>query len=192
MPIAVAIRWGRSKPILQNNVTDCRHLGATLNRFTAPIITLDVYNGCMKSSRGHELAARLKASIESQAAAAERERADRAAHAARLTGERTKLFDDLLAFGEAVGHLAVSRSKKALVFGYSGRKLRLEIRGDADGVSVSGGDVAPDTVLGIQEELKRWVVITPARTGPPRQELLFDKGLAMLMAKGLGLTTPGE
>jgi len=144
----------------------------------------------MTTKRGQELAAKLKAGIETRAAEEAARKSEAAAIQARLSTARQELLDDLFAFGEAVGHLTVSRTKKRVVLSFEGASLRFEIEGKSDKVTVEGGDVVAGTVLGLQSELKRWVVYTPISAGQDDQELLFDGGLERLVALGLAITTP--
>jgi hypothetical protein len=146
----------------------------------------------MDAKRGQSLAARLRAGIEDRAEARARESAERAEQKVRLMAERSRLFDDLVAFGNAVGHLTVSRTKTSLVIAYGGSKLRFEYSGQGDRVKVSGGDLPKGIELALQAELQRWVVISPSLPGRTDQELLFDTGLGHLMEAALGLTTPAE
>jgi len=146
----------------------------------------------MTTKRGQELAAKLKAGIETRAAEEAARKSEAAAQQARLSQDRLELLDDLFAFGEAVGHLTVSRTKKHVVLSFEGASIRFEVEGKADKVAVVGGDIVDGTVLGLQSELKRWVVYTPMSAGQDDQELLFDGGLERLVELGLSITTPVE
>ncbi len=146
----------------------------------------------MTKKRGQHLAAQLRAGIEARAAKAAARKSEAAARQARLHAARQELFDDLLAFAEAVGHLTVNRKKNLLVLGFDSASLRFEMKGDLDKVVIQGGEVPDGTHLGLQAELNRWVVFTPTHGHQYEQELLFDGGLERLVAQGLAITTPGE
>lgn len=138
------------------------------------------------------MAAKLRAGIERRAVEAAARKSEAAEHQAQLSRARQELLEDLSAFGEAVGHLTVSRTKKKVVLSFEAASICFEVEGKADRVTVDGGDIVDGTVLGLQPELKRWVVYTPIPIGQDDQELLFDGGLERLMALGLALTTPVE
>ena len=143
----------------------------------------------MTTKRGHKLAAKLRQGIEERAADVAARESEAAARQARLNTARQALLDDLAAFGKAVGHLAVSRSRKRVVLGFEGASLRFQVQGPEDKLAVDGGDVVDGTSVSLQAELNRWIVHTPKPTGQGDQELLFDGGLERLMSLGLGLTT---
>ncbi len=146
----------------------------------------------MTTKRGQELAAKLKAGIETRAAEEAARKSEAAAHQARLVKARQELLDDLFAFGEAVGHLTVSRTKKRVVLSFEGASIRFEVESKTHKLTVGGGAIVDGTVLGMQPELKRWVVYTPISAGQYDQELLFDGGLERLVELGLSITTPVE
>ena len=141
----------------------------------------------MAKDRGKSLAARLRAGIDSQLEAHAREQAEAKERMRHLSAERERLFDDLSAFGEAVGHLKVKRSKDSLDFMYSGNKLHFKAVGDSDRIHVSGGDVPDHTEIVMQEELKLWIVKSPVGLKRVEQDPLFDKGLERIMVLGLGI-----
>ena len=143
----------------------------------------------MTTKRGQQLAAKLRQGIEQRAADDAARKSAEAARKAALNTARQALLDDLAEFGKAVGHLAVSRSKKRVVLGFEGASLRFQTQGPGDKVVVDGGAVVEGTHLLLQAELNRWVVHAPKAAGGSDQELLFDGGLERLMALGLGLTT---
>lgn len=141
----------------------------------------------MAKDRGKSLAERLRAGIDSEREDRAQAEAEDLARTKHLCAERERLFKDLFSFGEAVGHLKVKAADDLLVFRYEGKKLRLEAVGDADRIRVVGSDVPDHTEIVMQEELNLWVVKSPVGLNRMEQDLLFDKGLARIMALALGI-----
>ena len=144
----------------------------------------------MAKDRGKTLAARLRAGIDSQIAEQAREKAEAEARTQQLLEERSRLLDDLTAFGEAIGHLVVKRSKTVIDFSYGGKKLRFTAVGDSDRVRVSGGDLPDHTEILMQDELQLWIVKSPVGLNRVEQDVLFDTGLERIMALALGIELP--
>ena len=141
----------------------------------------------MAKDRGKSLAAKLRAGIDSQLEERAREKVEAEERIRRLGGERDRLFDDLFAFGEAIGHLTVKRGKASLDFTYGRKKLRFKAEGPADRIHVSGGDIPDHTEIMMQEELNLWIVKSPVGLKRVEQDPLFDKGLERIMILGLGI-----
>ena len=141
----------------------------------------------MGKDRGQSLAARLRAGIDSRIEERAREKAEEAERVRLLGAERTRLFDDLCAFGEAVGHLSVKRGANTLDFVYGRKKVRFKMIDDADRIRVSGGDIPDHTEIAMQEELQLWIVKSPVGLKRVEQDPLFDKGLERIMILGLGI-----
>jgi len=145
----------------------------------------------MKKDRGQSLAARLKANIEAKSMEQERLADLEAELQKKLSADRQVLFGDLNEFGRAVGHITVKASSGTVLFRYEGRELRFEAKGKGGRVDVSGSDIPKKTQLFVQPEMEAWVLKSPSDTGKDEQELLFDKGLELLMQLGLGLGEKG-
>ena len=141
----------------------------------------------MSKDRGQTLAARLRAGIDSRNQELVREKAEAAARVLQLNEERKRLFDDLCAFGEAVGHLSVKRGKGTVDFVYGRKKVRFKAIEEADRMRVSGGDLPDHTEIVMQEELNLWIVKSPVGLNRVEQDPLFDKGLERIMVLGLGI-----
>jgi hypothetical protein len=95
---------------------------------------------------------------------------------------------DLAAFAEAVGSIEVHRSPDALRLGFEGRSLRFEASAPSEGLRARAEGV--DVRLVLEPTLGRWVLFTPRAGGGEDRQLLFDAGLAWLMARGLGIGGP--
>ena len=141
----------------------------------------------MANDRGKTLAARIRGDLEQQADERVRAAADQASRSKRLSLERERLFKDLFAFGDAIGHIEIKAREGMLRFRFEKKELRFDAEGKEDRVRVSGGEIPDRTTLFIQEELNLWVVRTPNSLRQESQDLLFDTGLEQLMRLGLGL-----
>jgi hypothetical protein len=144
-----------------------------------------VLGGDMAERRGADLAARIRAQIETKKSAEAVREADKKAREADGRRERKRLLADLLAFGQEIGHFEVTREKDVLILGLGDKQLRFEASGIADRVRVVGLD--PEPRLFLHPELNRWVIAHAGRGGIEEQELLFDAGLERLMAEAFAL-----
>ena len=141
----------------------------------------------MVRDRGKSLAARIRAGIEAKEDELKREKAEAKARAKRLHKEREILLQDLLRFGEAIGHLTVQMKNDRLQFNFGKKQMRFEAIGNADCLRVTGGDLPENTEIVMQEELSLWIVKSPVGASAQQQDVLFDTGLEWLMDLGLGL-----
>ena len=141
----------------------------------------------MAKDRGQSLAMRLRGIIEAKKAERARVQAEAAVRQQWLRSERERLFKDLWAFAEAIGHLSVSGSDDFLLFSLDGRELRFDAEGRADRVSITGTGIPDHTEAFVQQDLELWVVSTPSGLGKTQQTLLFDQGLQDLMNTALAL-----
>lgn len=139
------------------------------------------------TQKGEELAARFRAAYEAK----KREEAERtAAHdPTRAAAARATLFQDLRAFGEALGFIQVEATPAQVSFRFEDRALTFTAEGEADGVRVAWpGKHDADEHRLYREALlgHRW--IWRFRTGGREHRLpLFDQGLELLLVEALGL-----
>ena len=134
---------------------------------------------------GRSLAERLKAGIEqavedeSQAALA-RQRRETSARQRRIA-----LMGDLEAFGRAVGHIKITHRWGTLTFRFQGCSLRFKADGGA--IVITGEDLAGSHRCLFEETLGKWALHSTDAFGVTDRILMFDAGLARLMARGLHL-----
>lgn len=131
---------------------------------------------------------RLRSVIEAKNAERARAKDEAAARQLWLLSERDRLFQDLRAFGESIGHISVSGSDGFLLFSLDRRELRFDSRGNTDGkVSITGTGIPDHTEAFVQQDLELWVVSASFGLGKTHQTLLFDQGLQELMETALAL-----
>ena len=147
------------------------------------------------AQRGSDLASRLKTALDEEEAAAARAEEERQRRLEAAKEAREALLDDLAAFGEAVGHLAVQRSADGLVLRRGERFLAFEPMGEADRVRVTfTGSEGQEHRLDREPALQdRWVWSFTRRRRADRLPL-FDTGLEELLVLALQVprVTPVE
>lgn len=116
--------------------------------------------------------------------------------AARLDeGRRARgaLLDDLVAFGEAVGVVTVSREGEEVVWSHAGRTVRFSPMGEGDRIKVDYRVWTPREGRLYREALlgDKWVLSVTHGANEDR-EPLFEKGLVRLIVEGLRLPDPRE
>ena len=141
----------------------------------------------MKKDRGQSLASRLRNAIDKKRQERARARTEAESRQRWVQEECDRLFDDLRAFGDAVGHIAVSGKGRSLRFKYEGREVRFDGKGTSGSVKVSGTDIPSRSDLSVHPELDLWVLSIPDGAGTIDQMVLFDQGLERLMECALSL-----
>lgn len=143
--------------------------------------------------RGEDLAQRFRQALERRDALRRHEEEQRARHLEAQRQERTALFEDLAAFGQAIGHLAVEHGEQGVTFRLGDRFLAFEPQGEGEAVRVTFTDVGDEAHrLYRQPELGlRWVWARRHRAGEDRLPL-FDQGLENLMIHALKVPAPSD
>jgi len=141
---------------------------------------------------GAGLAARFRTALQSR----ERERAEqqaqeRAKELARAA--REQLFEDLVAFAQAIGFVTGERLDDGARLSFEQREVRFAADGDADGVLVTW----PERPERVEHRLyrepmlgHRWIW-RYVKHGREHRLPLFDQGLELLLVESLGLPDPG-
>jgi hypothetical protein len=141
----------------------------------------------MKKDRGQSLASRLRNSIDKKRQERARARSEAESRQRWLLEECDRLFEDLRAFGDTVGHIAVSGKGRTLRFKFEGRDVRFDAKGASGTVKVSGTAIPSSSEISVHPELDLWVLCMPDGEGKMEQMVLFDQGLERLMESALGL-----
>lgn len=143
--------------------------------------------------RGRDLAARFRQALE----AAEHERLEREKEQAQRLAEgrkeREDLLDDLAAFGQAIGHLAVQRHEGGVTFRHGDRYLHFEPMGEGERLRIEFEGIGDEEHRLYREpELgSKWVWLL-RRKGREDRLPLFDAGLEELLVLALKLPKPGH
>ena len=143
--------------------------------------------------RGDDLAGRCKAALDSAASEARRQEEDRQRQLAEGRKERDALFEDLAAFGQAVGHIATQRAETGVTFRYQDRYIHFEPMGEGERLKVTFDGIGDDehrlyreTALG-----SKWVWVV-RRRGREDRLPFWEAGLEELLVLALKLPRPGE
>jgi len=142
---------------------------------------------------GSELASRFRAVVGALEARRQREEDDRRRRLEQGRAARDALLTDLLAFGEAIGHVVTARDAEtgAVSLSFGERELVFEGVGDGDKVKITVTGASRDEHRLYREaELGHRWVWRFRRAGQEERMPLFDAGLEELMVGGLGLPRP--
>lgn len=144
--------------------------------------------------RGRGLAGRFRQAFQSEAEKEARAAEEARRREQRAAAERSRLFDDLIAFAEETGFLRSTLREGALRLVHGERALRFEAVGDGGAVEVAWEQQDPEEThrLYVEERLEgAWVWARKRRMRQREdRELFWDKGLEELLVLGLGLPRP--
>ncbi|TVQ92170.1 MAG: hypothetical protein EA397_07360 [Deltaproteobacteria bacterium] len=145
--------------------------------------------------RVQELARRFKHVLDEVARGREAAEVELERQQAEARAARHKLLSELADFGEAVGHIEVTRAEDRVALRRDERELVFSAEGVADRVVVqllphSQTEGAPPIhIYRHPDAAMRWV-LSVGEGRAAAAELLFDSGLIHLLTEGLGLPAP--